>query len=207
VRAAARGLAYAALLALLAFSCFLPFAGRYLVHEQPLARADAIVVLSGSRVERWMEGVELYHEGWAPLVVLSPGRIEDAEIRLRASGVRFPADADLIRDAMIQMRVPREAIAELPSPLDNTAQEAAAVHERAIAAGWRRVIVVTSKYHTRRTGFAFNRELEGTGIEVIVRGTRHDSIEPTRWWTDRHDVRWVASELPKLAAYRLGLGG
>jgi uncharacterized SAM-binding protein YcdF (DUF218 family) len=206
VRALARVLAYAVGAALLAFLCFLPFAGRYLVLDQPLVKADAIVVLAGPRVERWMEGVELFREGWAPRVVLSPGRIEEAETRLRAGGIRFPAEADLVRDAMIQLRVPPAAIVVLPTSLDNTAAEAGAIRDLATRSGWRRLIVVTSNYHTRRTAFAFSREMAGTGVDLIVRGTRHEKISPDRWWMNRGDARWVSSELQKLMAYRLGLG-
>ena len=185
---------------------FLPFAGRYLLYEDPLENSDAIVVLAGARVERWLEGVELYREGWAPKLVLSPGRMEDAEIQLRNMGIRFPSDAELARDAIVQMKVPESAVETLPEQLDNTAQEAAAVHEMAAARHWQRVIVVTSKYHTRRARFAFARELARTNVQVLIRASRYDPAKPERWWTTRADARYVASELEKLLAYKLGLG-
>jgi uncharacterized SAM-binding protein YcdF (DUF218 family) len=187
--------------------CFLPFAGRYLVAEDALERSDAIVVLAGARVERWLEAVELYRAGWARRIVLSPGRLESAEVRLREMGVRFPAEVEMARDALLQMNVPADAITILPGSLDNTAQEAAATHEAIATTGWRRIIVVTSKYHTRRTGFAFDREFRGTPVRVVVRASRYDSVTPNRWWTDRADFRYVTSELQKLLAYKLGLGG
>ena len=131
-------------------------------------------MLGGARVERWLEAVDLYRAGWATHIVLSPGRVEAAEVRLRQSGIRFPAEADLVRDAMVQMQVPAEAILMLPGPLDNTAEEAASTRKAATAAGWRRLIIVTSHYHTRRTLFAFERELRGTSIEL--RYARPDTI-------------------------------
>lgn len=198
--AAALGLAGAALL------CFLPFAGRYLVVQQPLERSDAIVVLAGARVERWLEAVDLFRAGWAPRIVLSRGRIESAEVRLQEMGIRFPADADLVRDAMVQMKVPADAITVLPESLDNTAQEAVAVRRMATASGWSRIIVVTSKYHSRRAGYAFAREFRGAPVRVVMRSTDYDTAVPSRWWTTRQDFRYVTSELQKLAAYRLGLG-
>ena len=185
---------------------FLPFAGRYLMYEDPLEKSDAIVVLAGARVERWLEGVELYRAGWAPRLVISPGRMEDAEIQLRGMGIRFPSDAELARDAIVQLKVPESAVEMLPAQLDNTAQEAAAVHELAAARHWQRVIVVTSKYHTRRARFAFVRELARTNVQVLVRASRYDPSKPDRWWTTRADTRYVASELEKLIAYKLGLG-
>jgi uncharacterized SAM-binding protein YcdF (DUF218 family) len=196
----------AVLVAMVAAAVLLRGAGRYLVVAQALQRSDAIVVLGGTRVERWLEAVDLYREGWSPRIVLSQGRVEAAELRLRQSGIRFPSEIELVRDAMVQMQVPASAIVVLPALLDNTAEEAMAVREAAAAAGWRRLIVVTSNYHTRRTLFAFERELRGTSIETRVRATRYDLVMPDRWWTVRADFRYVVSELQKLLAYRLGLG-
>jgi uncharacterized SAM-binding protein YcdF (DUF218 family) len=189
-----------------ALLCFLPFAGRYLVAEDALERSDAIVVLAGPRAERWLEAAELFRAGWAPRIILSPGRPERAEVHLREIGIRFPAEVELARDALIQMKVPADAVTILPGSLDNTAQEAAAAREAIASAPWGRIIVVTSKYHTRRTGFAFARAFRGTRTRVLVRASRYDYVTPERWWADRADVRYVTSELQKLLAYRLGLG-
>jgi uncharacterized SAM-binding protein YcdF (DUF218 family) len=194
-------------LAVLVGAWFVPRAGRYLVYDDPLSTSDAIVVLAGTHAERWLEAVDLYREGWAPRIVLSQGQVEGAEMLLRKQGVRFPNLAELARDAMLQMKVPESAVVILPDVLDNTAQEAEAVHRRAAADHWRQIIIVTSKYHTRRTKFAFEREFRGAGVSVLVRGTRYDPFEPDGWWTRRPDFRSVTSELQKLLAYRLGLGG
>lgn len=205
-RALLRVTAAVALPAAAALVCLFPFAGRYLVTEDPLERSDAIVVLAGARVERWLEAVDLYRAGWAPHILLSRGRMEDAQLKLQEMGIHFPEDVDLVRDAMVQMKVPAEAITFIPGSIDNTAGEAAATRGIAIAAGWHRLIVVTSKYHSRRTRFAFSREFRGVPIRVLVRPSRYDISMPDRWWTRRSDFRYVTSELQKLLAYRLGLG-
>jgi len=204
-RVLVRTLLAAAILLIVALGVFLPLAGRYLVREDALQKSDVIVVLAGARVERWLEAVELYREGWAPMVVLSPGRVEDAELRLRRLGIRFPADVELAREAMMQMQVPPAAIETLNGSVDNTADEAAAAHQVAAAHHWTRVIVVTSKYHTRRAHFAFAREFDPSA-SIVMRGSRYDTSTPNRWWRRRADIRYVLSELEKLAAYKVGLG-
>ena len=201
-----RTAAAAIILLAIAAVAFLPFAGRYLVRQDSLEKADAVVVLAGARAERWLEGVELYREGWAPRIVISPGRIEPAELQLRSMGIRFPMEAELVRDAMVQMKVPDAAIETFPGSPDNTAQEAAAVRELAVSGHWSRLIVVTSKYHTRRARFAFVRELKGTNVQILMRASRYDTATPERWWSSRADARSVAGELEKLIAYKLGLG-
>ena len=205
-RAIVRVSVVAVLLLLLGFACFMPFAGRYLFREDPLEPADAIFVLAGGAVDRWLESVDLYREQYAKTVVLSPGRTERAETELRSRGIRLPSGGQIARDAMIQLGLPTDAVQIMPGNLDNTAQEAEACHAFARAAGWRRVIVVTSRYHTRRTRFAFRREFRNSPITVLVRASRHDESDPPRWWQHRADIRFVTSELQKLILYGFGLG-
>ena len=124
---------------------FIPYAGRYLASDDPLERADAIVVLAGGRSERWLEGVDLHREGWAPTIVLSPGRIEYAEEELRRRGISFPRSSELIGRAILQLGVPADALIVMPGSMDNTAQEASTTRQLPLAAGWRRRLVVTTK--------------------------------------------------------------
>ena len=186
---------------------FWPRAGRYLVIDRPLQPADVIVVLAGTRAERWLEGVELYREKMAPTILLSSGRIEAAEEAIRSRGIRYPRDVDLMKEAMAQLGVPASDIQTFPESVDNTASEATLTRTLAGQRGWRRIIVVTSKYHTRRSLYAFERAFRGTGVQLQVRGTRFDGARPERWWKERADLRFVISEWQKLLAYRLGLEG
>lgn len=188
----------------LAFLVFLPFAGRFFVREDPLQKSDLILVLAGARVERLLEGVDLYQEGWAPRMVLSPGPVEAIEIELRARGVRYPREGELARDAVLALGVPPNAVTVLPDGVDNTADEAAALLH-AFPASLHRIIVVTSPYHTRRAGFAFRRAFRGSGVEIVMRASRYSSAEPARWWRHRQDVRFLMTEMPKFAAYLAGL--
>lgn len=190
--------------AVVSFILFLPFAGRFFDASDPLARADVIMVLAGSRVERWLEAVDLYKEGWAPRIVISPGPVARIEYQLRARGVSYPREGDLARDGTVALGVPADAVTVLPNGVDNTAQEAAALL-RLTAGQPARVIVVTSPYHTRRAKFAFRRAFAGTGVTVLVRGSRYSESDPAHWWRQRGDVRFVMSELTSYMAYLAGL--
>jgi uncharacterized SAM-binding protein YcdF (DUF218 family) len=195
----------AAILLVVAAGWFVYYGGRYLQHEDPLQKADAIYVLGGTRVERSLEAYELYREGWAPLIFLSPERAEPAETLIRARGIRYPSTPELQQAALVQLGVPASAIYAPAGWVDNTAQEGNLLKATAQARGWKRLIVVTSKYHTRRAGFAVRRALEGTGTVVIMRATRYDLSDPAAWWRTRADIRFVGTEWVKLVLYRLGL--
>jgi hypothetical protein len=58
----------------------------------------------------------------------------------------------------------------------------------------------------RRVSIACRRALSGTGVEVMLRRSRYDEATPDRWWSKRSDIRFLASEVPKLIAYGIGAG-
>jgi uncharacterized SAM-binding protein YcdF (DUF218 family) len=182
------------------------FAGRLIVRVDPPMRADAIYVLGGSRVDRWLEAVALYRAGHAPLIILSPGGQEAGHQMLAAQGIRVPTEVEIGRDVMVtQMGLPATAVEILPGGVDNTAHEAEAIAARARAEGWRTLIIVTSRPATRRAGYAFERVL-GDDVKVIVRDAPFDDFNGTWWWTDRAWFRATFYEFPKLVAYWVGLG-
>jgi uncharacterized SAM-binding protein YcdF (DUF218 family) len=204
-RPIARRILLIQLVCLLALLALTPFAGRALYREDPLENADAVFVLAGERVTRWLEAHTLVREGRAALIVLSGGYREALERGLIARGVRIPSEGDVARAALIQLgHAPQEV--EVLEPSDNTAAEGMLLRREALARRWSRVIVVTSKLHTRRAGFAMRRALEGTNVRVIVRASRFDEDDPARYWRKRRTIRMMLTEFPKLVAYLLGLG-
>lgn len=184
-------------------------AGRLLVRVDPIdpaAPADAIYVLGGSRVDRWLEAAELYKTGAARHIVLSRGSIEPGEVQLASCGISVPNDGDIGRGVMVQhLGIPAGMVDVLPQPVDNTAAEAEAILERARRQGWTHIIVITASSATRRAGYAFNRVL-GDDIRVTMRQTRFDEYDPVWWWRSRLSFRQTFYEVPKLFAYWLGLG-
>jgi uncharacterized SAM-binding protein YcdF (DUF218 family) len=110
--------------------------GRILHNEDPLAKADVIYVLGGTRVERVAEAGELYREGWAPRILLSRQVSEPAELELRAAGLHIPTEIQLQRDVLHQMGVPPEAIDEVRSEQVATANEVEGLVQVATARQW-----------------------------------------------------------------------
>ena len=180
--------------------------GTFLAKEDPLTKGDAIFVLAGTQMTRPLEGADLYLEGYAPRLVLSREVLEPAFAIVDRRGAKMETVVERARDVLIRLGVPATAIL-LPDRLhDNTAAEAITLRGLAQANHWRTVIVVTSKFHLRRARFAMDRELSGTGVKVIMRGSRYDNARPQRWWRQRGDIRDIMSEVPKFTAYALGLG-
>lgn len=180
--------------------------GPLLAKEDALQKADAILVLSGTPMRRPLEAADLYLAGYGSRIVLTRQIRDGGERALVERGIPFAEDVARTRDVFLQLGIPDEAIVIPPRVHDSTAADAITLRELAERHGWRRVIVVSSKYHLRRASFAFRRELRGTSVQLMTRGTRYDSLEPNGWWRRRGDIREVVTEAPKLVAYFLGLG-
>jgi uncharacterized SAM-binding protein YcdF (DUF218 family) len=129
------------------------------------APADAIVVL-GAEVQpsgrpsaalrgRVRRAVALYHDGYAPRVVMTGGVGE--------SGI---AEATVMQALAVAHGVPEGAIVLEPHAT-RTVESARAVGALARAAGWRSVIVVSDPFHLRRTALLFAAE----GLAVQTAGT------------------------------------
>ncbi len=184
-------------------------AGRLLVRVDTLdsaSPADAIYVLGGSRVDRWLEAVELYQAGHAPRILLSRGGTEHGETLLAARGVSVPNSATTGRAIIIDhLGVPASAVEALTTPVDNTAHEAEDILERVRRDHWSHIIVITHRSATRRAGYAFERVL-GDDVRITMRDTRFDDFDAAWWWRSRPSFRQTFFEFPKLVAYWLGLG-
>jgi uncharacterized SAM-binding protein YcdF (DUF218 family) len=180
--------------------------GRFMAREDPLQKADAIFVFAGSYLERPLEAADLYDSGYAPWIVVTRSTADQQTFELKRRQVRIPSEYDLTKDILLQRGVPAAALVTPAFIHDNTAEEARTLRELALQHGWSRVIAVSSQYHMRRVMVAVDRQLRGTTVQVLARGSRYDASSPDRWWTSRSDIRRLATEVPKLVAYWVGIG-
>lgn len=197
-------LALAALVAAVTAPRWLPSFASFLIVNSPLRHADAIVVLSGTLAERPMEAADLYHEGYAPVVVLTRNEPEQAVFDLARRGIKVPLNDEIETDVLVKLGVPRPAIIDLPGFVDNTRVEGRRLAELVRARHWRTIIVVTSKYHTRRAGREIRRTLAPYGVTVLTRGSRYDPFDPANWWDHRDQAKNLLFEYEKLLAYLAG---
>lgn len=195
-------LGIAALALALAAVPLLSAAGRFLVEDDPLGHADAIVVLTGSYPDRIIEAATLYREGWAPRIILCREPENAGFQKLQALGVHVPRIFELNRSVAEQLGVPADAISVLERPAGSTYSEAEVVLADAIAHGYRSILIVTSKYHSARAARIY-RHLAAGRVAISVRGARDDEFQPDAWWRDRPSTRRVVIEFQKLLTFLL----
>lgn len=174
--------------------------GRYLVTEHPLAKADLVLVLSGQALLRTPEGARIYHEGFAPKILLTtelkPRGLDDL-LRL---GIRFPDTQENAIIILEALRVPRSAILTIQERANSTQAEMQTVARFLKTHPMKSMIVVTSKSHTTRAFKIFSAGL-GAEVRLIMRPVPNDPFDPARWWHDREDAKEVLHEYQALADF------
>ncbi|HEY2548833.1 MAG TPA: YdcF family protein [Candidatus Acidoferrum sp.] len=178
-------------LLLFVVTVFLLGIGRWLVVEDPLEKAQAIVVLSGGIPLRAREAAKLYREGYAPKVWLTHSTEPGAT--LAALQIVYLGEDFYDRQVLMREGVPADAIRVLEPPIVNTADEIAAVSRALAEEKAASVIIVTSKVHTRRARILWQRYAaqHGTGI---IRAASEDPFEPAHWWRTTGDALDVVRE-------------
>lgn len=168
-------------------------AGSRLVVDDALQQGHAIVVLGGQLPFRAKEAAGIYQQGWSREVWLTRGRPTEEDEALAQMGISSPSESDYSRLVLERLGVPSGAIRVLPSPAASTADEVRIVAAALKAASADQVIIVTSKYHTRRVK-ALWRELVGAHPTAVVRYSLDDPFDPSRWWRTTTDSMAVSRE-------------
>jgi uncharacterized SAM-binding protein YcdF (DUF218 family) len=166
--------------------------GRWLVIEDPLDKAQAIVVLSGRIPMRAKEAARLYNAAYASQVWLT--RANEPTASLQEMHIAYIGEDFFNSRVLMHEGVPSNAIRVLEPPIDNTADEL-----RAIAAELQRekggtVIIVTTKAHTRRVRTLW-KKLSGGRERAIVRAAPSDPFAPDHWWRATGDALDVVREV------------
>ena len=168
--------------------------GEWLVVNDPLQRAGAVVVFGGQVPFRAMEAAAIYHQGLAGEVWLTQGALHEEDYALERLGINRTAEHLLSKQVLEALGVPSPAIRILPERVENTAQEVRSVAGAARAAGVGRVILVTSKYHTRRVKILW-RALTTGETAAAVRFARDDRSDIRHWWRHTGDAMAVSREI------------
>jgi uncharacterized SAM-binding protein YcdF (DUF218 family) len=165
--------------------------GYWLIVEDPLQSADAIVVLSGGLPFRANEAARLFRAGNAPEIwITKPVGYSQA---LEPMGIHYIGEELYSRDVLLHDGVPESAIRILETPVLDTEEEVGVISKRAIQYSKSRVIIVTSPPHTRRVRRLW-MVLVDEHPQAIVRSSPDDPYDPGRWWHNTQDALAVMRE-------------
>jgi uncharacterized SAM-binding protein YcdF (DUF218 family) len=162
----------------------LGFAGGFwVVNDKPEA-SDAIVILGDDNYggDRATRAAQLFKDGMAPRIVAS-GRY------LRP----YATIAELEQRDLTDHGVPAAAIVRFDQHAGNTKDEAAALTQLISSRGWKRILLVTSNYHTRRARYICER-IFPAGTIILVVAAPDSEYDPHSWWHTRAGQKIFAHE-------------
>jgi uncharacterized SAM-binding protein YcdF (DUF218 family) len=163
----------------LARNPLLRLAGSFWIVDEEPQNSDVIVILGDDNLnaDRAARAAELFKSGFAPRVIAS-GRF------LRP----YASIAELEQHDLTERGVPPAAVVRLTHYATDTREEATAISGQLAARGWKRVILVTSNYHTRRSRYICER-LFPAGTILRVVSARDSDYNPDAWWNTRMGLK------------------
>ena len=163
--------------------------GLYIFLDQSEAprSADVIVLLGGSDNQRALYASQLYQEGFAPKVLISGQSVKMNYIVNLVVESGIPESAMLIND-------------QATSTYDE-AQQVLAILE---SVGVQSAIIVTNRYHTRRSRATYLHVFQEHDISLNF-VSPDDGIESATWWQSKYNAI-IAEEYLKIPYYWLRYG-
>jgi uncharacterized SAM-binding protein YcdF (DUF218 family) len=191
------------LLALLAAAILLfRGVGRWLVREDSLTHADALVVLSGGMPYRAEAAGHYFESGYAGEVWVT--RPEGPFDQLNELGIQYFGEDDYSREILLHLHVPEKDIHVLPGTIIDTEQEVEEIVGELRKEGKSSVIIVTSPEHTRRVRALWDK-LAGEHLNAVVRAAPEDPFDADHWWRNTRDAFSVVREILGLLNVWAGL--
>jgi uncharacterized SAM-binding protein YcdF (DUF218 family) len=176
--------------------------GDYLIYQQEPQGVDVIVVANNweDTVLRTRGAADLYTKGMAKKIFIPRmERMRGAE-EIKQLGINVPENRDVVTNILLGLGVPSDAIETSSEEVSDTWDEAAETKKFIEQKKYASVLLVTSKYHSRRAFLIFKDALKGKAT-VISTPSPYDEVYAESWWKHRDDAKAVFMEYLKLLIY------
>lgn len=176
------------------------FAPTLLQQQDPLEKADAIVILGGQYF-RPIYAAELYNKGYAPQLLVSKPIVTPEEKAVRSLDPAHPYQWEIYKKILTVKGVPQKNFSFFGTASISTIEEAEEL-AKFLPENIKSIIIVTSPLHTRRAGIIFREKLPPE-LKIIMTSTPYDTI-PVHWWKNYRSAPFVLLEVAKTLYYEMG---
>jgi uncharacterized SAM-binding protein YcdF (DUF218 family) len=167
--------------------------GAYLVQAGPPEKADAALVLAGDGWGyRVLTAAQLERDGFVPKVLVSG-----------PNGAYGLYECDLAIPFAVKRGYPESYFVHMEHSARSTVTEAQAVLPVIRQMGLKRIIVVTSNFHTRRAGAIFRKA--APDLTILVVAAPDENFTTDGWWHNREGQKTFLYEWEKTVANWIGL--
>lgn len=185
--------AAAGIVALVFHAAILSTLGGYLVRAGAPEQADVVLVLAGDFLgNRILKAASLVRDGYAPKVIVSG-----------PPGVYGFFESDLAIPFAVKSGYPDSYFLNFKNQAHSTMEEARAAVPELRRMGVKRVLLVTSNFHTRRSGRIFRAAAPDMTFFVVA--ADDPNFSPDGWWKNREGRKTFVIEWMKTVAEWVGL--
>ncbi len=174
-------------------------AGLWLVKEDKLTHADAIVMLMGSISDCIREVSYLNNKRLASKVIIVKESMK-AYKALYPKNVEIKDNTDQVVFNLINLGIPSDSIIVIPGEATSTQMEARIVRTY-LQKNFNidTILLVSSSYHTRRASMIFNYAFKflNKHIYIISCPSLYTKFEAKSWWKSRSGIQAVFMEYLK----------
>ena len=168
----------------------------FLIKQDAPEKAELMVVLSGNAFDRGNEGARLYKEGYASHIVCLGGNLERAFLIVGDTVY----ESDLCKKNILKNGVPDSLVTVLRYGT-STREEADTILGYCKQHQIKKIIVVTSLFHTRRAGKVYKKRFAAEGIQVMMRGAHDSQFDENLWWQSEYGMIGLNNEYMKSLYY------
>jgi len=175
-------------LAFFIFSLGIVALGFYLSPQDQLQAADAIVVISGGETySRTTEGIKLFQQNYAPVLIFSGNALDPTSISNAAAMKKIAIEEYDISPAAIIIEE------QSNSTYENAVNLQPIFDQNHIQS----IILVTSPYHQRRSKMTFQYVM-GENFTIYNHSSTDDFWRKIAWWRNDRAIYLTTSELWKI---------
>jgi hypothetical protein len=170
-------------------------AGWALVSEDPIERADVIVLTVDARDAGVLEAADLVHAGVAGRVGVFDDSPDPSDAEVIRRGLPYTSNAE--RESRMLRALGVTDVKSLGTVV-GTESEIDLLFGWCDRMGVHTVVVVALKDHSRRVRRVLLRTMRGHAVKAIVRAARFSTFDPDNWWRTRGGIRTEIVETEKL---------
>lgn len=170
--------------------------GHYLICEDKLEPVEAMFVLSGAPMERGDEAATVFKTGIAKQAICTGESIPQD---LYALGL-IVSESELTRMNMIRGGADSTRVTFIKRGT-STQEESDIILAYCKEHSIKKIILISSKFHTRRVHKVFHDKFEDAGIQVLIHGAKSGSYDEENWWANEYGLIALNNEYVKLLYY------
>lgn len=170
--------------------------GNYLMVEDYFDYVEYALVLSGGAYDRANWAADLFHEGKVSKFICTG---ENQSGDLKSFGIDT-LESDLSELQLLKNKVPQESILKIKKGT-STQEESDVVLSYCLNHDIKELVIVSSKFHTRRVKQVFKKKFANEGIEVYITGASSSVYNEEEWWKNEYGLIALNNEYLKQIYY------